>query len=93
MSAIECWMGKYMSGGSLTVFFAGFVSFTSVEVAPVAGPALPCEDSDSFWFSYWVEENFNWCAARSSKLLVRRSLIVAAPSWLVMRVTKRMFWA
>ncbi len=45
-----------MSEGSLTVFLAGFVNLTSVNVAPLAGPALPCEASDSFWFSYWLEE-------------------------------------
>src|SRR5690348_2589971 len=91
MSASEGWIGKYMSGGSLTVFLAGLVNFTSVEVAPVAGPALPCEDSESFWFSYWLEENLSWCAAKSSKLDVRKSLICTAPSCFVMRVTKRMF--
>ena len=82
-----------MSDGSFTVFFAGLVSLTSVNEEPLPGPALPCEASDSFWFSYWLEENRRRCAASSSKLEVRRSLTWATPSWLVMRVTKRMFCA
>ena len=41
---------------------------------PVAGPALPCAASDSFWFSYWLEEKRRRCEATSSKLEVRRSL-------------------
>ncbi len=63
-----------MSDGSLTVFFAGLVSLTSVKVEPLPGPALPCEASDSFWFSYWLEANRRRCVASSSKLEVRRSL-------------------
>ena len=60
-----------MSEGSFTVFLAGFVSFTSVKLAPLPGPALPWADSDSFWFSYWLEEKRRRCRARSSKLEVR----------------------
>ncbi len=61
------YVSGFGTGGSFTVFFAGIVSSTCVKVAPLPGPALPSEASESFWFSYWLElKRRRWLARSSS---------------------------